>query len=105
MSKAGDRLLKSARSARAFARGEAAEGFVVHVPEDVDVKAVRRKLGLTQREFALRYGFAYDAVRDWERRRRHPDRSARVLLTVIDHRPEAVEEALMESARQRAANA
>jgi putative transcriptional regulator len=94
MTKAGERLLKSARRARAFARGETAEGFVVHVPETVDVKAVRAKLGLTQQQFARRFGFAYDAVRDWEARRRRPDRSARVLLAVIDYKPDVVEEAL-----------
>lgn len=94
MTKAGDRLLKSVRAARAFARGEATDGFVVHVPEEVDVKAVRAKLGMTQQEFANQFGFGYDAVRDWESHRRRPDRSARVLLTVIAHRPEAVVEAL-----------
>lgn len=46
MTKAGERLLKSARKARAFARGETAEGFVVHAPDTVDVKAVRAKLDL-----------------------------------------------------------
>jgi len=94
MTKAGERLLKSARKVRAFARGETTKGFVVHVPERVDVKAVRAKLGMTQQEFALRYGFAYDALRDWESHRRQPDRAARVLLTVIDYKPEVVEEAL-----------
>ena len=98
MTKAGDRLIKSARKARAFARGETTEGFVVHVPETVNVKAVRTRLGMTQQEFALRFGFAYDAVRDWELRRRHPDRAARVLLTVIDFKPEVVEEALNHAA-------
>ncbi len=58
------------------------------------MKAVRAKLGLTQQQFARRFGFAYDAVRDWESRRRHPDRAARVLLAVIDYRPEVVAEAL-----------
>ena len=97
MSKAGERLLRGAREARAFARGEAEDGFVMHVPAEVDVKAVRAKLGLTQQEFARRFGFGYDAVRDWESRRRHPDRSARVLLAVIDYKPEIVDEALERS--------
>ena len=94
MTKAGERLLKSARNARAYAKGDSDKGFVLHVPDDIDVKAIRKKLGMTQQQFARRFGFAYDALRDWESRRRKPERAARVLLTVIDHRPEAVEAAL-----------
>ena len=94
MTKAGDRLLRSARRARVFAHGETEKGFVVHVPAQVDVKAVRAKLGMTQRQFAERFGFSYDAVRDWEAGRRRPERAARVLLTVIDYKPEVVQEAL-----------
>ena len=37
MSKLGTRLIKSAKQARAYARGEVREGFVAHVPDDVDV--------------------------------------------------------------------
>ena len=102
MSKSGERILRGAREARAFVRGEAKEGFVVHVPERIDVKSIRAKLAMTQQEFAMRFGFAYDAVRDWESRRRQPDRAARVLLTVISHRPDVVEEALSRAGRMSA---
>lgn len=98
MTKAGQRLLRSVKNARAFARGEVTEGFSVFVPENVDVKAIRQKLGLTQQEFAIRFGFGYDAIRDWEGGRRQPERAARVLLTVIDRNPVAVQEALMPDA-------
>lgn len=94
MSKAGNKLLKSARKALAYARGETREGFVVHVPEDVDVKSIRTRLGLSQPEFSLRFGFDVRAVQDWEQKRRQPERAARILLTVIDHEPEAVIRAL-----------
>ncbi len=95
MSNAGNRILKSIRQARAYARGEATEGFVAHVPEDVDVRAIRRGLGLSQEAFALRFGFSPAAVRDWEQHRRQPEQAARVLLLVIAHNPEAVSEALI----------
>ena len=94
MTKAGQRLLKSVRRARSYARGETEAGFAVHVPTSVDVKAVRTKLHLTQKQFAARFGFAYDALRDWESNRRQPERAARILLTVIDYEPEIVEKAL-----------
>ncbi|MBM3539025.1 MAG: helix-turn-helix domain-containing protein [Alphaproteobacteria bacterium] len=94
MSKSGQRLIRSARNALAFARGDVSEGFVVHVPERVNVKAVRKKLRLTQHEFAARFGFGYDALRDWESGRRQPERAARVLLRVIAYDPDVVRKAL-----------
>lgn len=71
-----------------------AQAARVYVPEDVDVKAIRGRLGLSQTEFALRFGFSAAAVRDWEQRRRKPEAAARVLLKVIDKEPKAVMRAL-----------
>ena len=39
--------------------------------------------------FARKYGFALSAVRDWEQGRRRPDRSARILLKIVEREPEA----------------
>lgn len=64
------------------------------VPEAVDVRALREELGLTQLEFAARFGLDLDAVQNWEQGRTRPDRTARILLRVIATRPEAVEAAL-----------
>lgn len=94
MTKAGKRLLESASQALAFARGETTEGFVVHEPPAVDVRAIRRKTGLSQAKFAARFGFTADAVRNWEQGRRTPEGPARVLLKVIEREPEAVLRAL-----------
>ena len=94
MSKAGKRILSSVRKARAFARGETDKGFVVHVPDEVNVRAIRKRLTLTRIEFAKRFGFSPDAVKEWETGRRTPDRSARVLLKIVEHEPEAVRRAL-----------
>ena len=96
MSNAGSRILKSVRDARAYARGEVTDGFVAHVPQDVDVRGIRRKLNVTQDTFALRFGFSRAAVRDWEQGRRRPDPAARILLMVIDRHPEAVMDVLSE---------
>jgi putative transcriptional regulator len=63
MSKLGTRLIKSARQARAYAKGEATNGFVAHVPDDVDVKALRKQLGFSQAQFSRRFGFAIDGCR------------------------------------------
>ena len=60
----------------------------------VDVKKLRERVGLTQEQFALRFGLELDAVRNWEYGRREPDRAAKSYLTVIDKDPERVQEAL-----------
>ena len=36
------------------------------------------------------FGFAIDAVQDWEQHRRTPDRTARILLKAIEREPDAV---------------
>jgi putative transcriptional regulator len=69
-------------------------GYRIRVPASVDVRAIRRRLGLTQGQFADRFGFTLAAVRDWEQRRRTPEGAARVFLLVIDREPEAVRRAL-----------
>jgi putative transcriptional regulator len=89
----GEELIQSMHEAIAIARGEM-EPTRIFVPADVDVAAIRKKLGMTQAKFATRFGLSPAAVRDWEQRRRRPDPAARVLLTVINHEPEAVERAL-----------
>ncbi len=93
MSKAGDSIIRGAREALDYARG-ADEGFVAHVPDRIDVKAIRRKVGLSQARFAARFGFALDAVRNWEQGRRQPDQAARAFLMVIDREPEMVQQVL-----------
>jgi hypothetical protein len=48
MSKAGESILRGARGALSYARGEQ-EGFVAHVPEHIDMKAIDIKVELTRR--------------------------------------------------------
>jgi putative transcriptional regulator len=66
----------------------------VYSPPVPDLKAIRRKLGLSQAAFAHRFGFSVRTVQQWEQRRAVPDRPARILLRVIETAPQAVERAL-----------
>ncbi len=94
MTKYGERLIKAAKEARAIARGDAdPTTYRVHVPETVDVKAIRKARGLTQEAFGQRYGFG-TRVRDWEQGRKSPDAATRAFLIVIQKEPEAVARAL-----------
>lgn len=96
MSETGESILRGAKDALAYARGDKRRGraTTVFVPERVDAKATRKRLGLTQTAFAARFGVSVGTLRDWEQNRRQPEGPARVLLAVIDREPEAVERAL-----------
>jgi len=95
---AGRRLIRSVRQAIAWADGEDVPVRVTMVTVErapaIDVRSVRRNLGLSQSQFAARFGFTPATVKNWEQGRTHPDGPSRVLLAVIAHHPEAVEDAL-----------
>lgn len=91
MTKAGKRILSAVEEAVAYAKGKDT-GAILHAFPDV--KAIRTGLGLTQPQFAARFGLSVGSVRDWEQRRVAPDQAARVLLRVIEKNPRAVEKAL-----------
>ena len=95
MSKSAFQKIKSGLDdTRKFLAGDGDKGFRVHVPARVNVKRIRNRLGLSQESFAQTYGFAVSAVRDWEQGRRQPERSARILLRVVEKEPDAVTRAL-----------
>ena len=91
---AGQEIIASARQALAFARGEKDHGCVVHIPDAIDVKAIREKVDMSQGEFAQRFGFSKRTLQHWEQGLRVPTGPARAFLTVIAREPEAVQRAL-----------
>jgi len=68
------------------------------VPGPVNVKAIRTKQGLSQSQFAKRYGFCVRTLQDWELGRVRPPSAVRAYLTVIERYPDTVEKALMGAA-------
>ncbi len=93
MSDAFKRIKAGLQQAIDHAHGQG-QGVRVHRPRPVDVKALRAKVGMTQEEFAARFGFSTATLRHWERGDRQPHGPALVLLNVIDHNPRAVIDAL-----------
>jgi putative transcriptional regulator len=81
------------------ASGKKADKAGVHVPETVDVAAIRKRQNLSQEKFARKYGIAPGTWRDWEQGVRDVPAIARAFLTVIDKEPDAVLRALRGSAR------
>ena len=96
MSEFGKRLIKSAEEALAFAEGKAeAKKYRVHIPEEIDVKRIRKNLGLSQGQFADTYGFSVRTVQEWEQGRAVPQGAAKNFLVVLDKEPKAVQRALV----------
>jgi putative transcriptional regulator len=92
-------ILEGVADALDFAAGHA-EGARVHTfpvrqaPAQVDVRAIRTRLGMPRREFAARFGFSVRTIEAWENGQREPEASARAFLRVIEREPDAVERAL-----------
>jgi putative transcriptional regulator len=88
-------IRRGLEEALAYAEGTADAGqYRVHIPEDIDVRAIRAKLDMTQEEFAGRFGFSVNTLRHWEQGRRIPEGPTRAYLLVIDRDPKAVQKAL-----------
>ena len=88
-----DKMIASdAETAPDMARGR--DWRRVLKPRVPDIQAIRRKLGLSQSEFAARFGFSVRTVQEWEQGRALPDRPARILLRVIEKSPKTVERAV-----------
>ena len=64
------------------------------LPQEIDVRALRRRLRMKQDTFAARFGFSVAALRHWERGDRKPRGPSLTLLNVIWHHPGTVMRAL-----------
>ena len=98
MSKAGEAILEGLAEALAHARGERTDiretVVMVEIPRQIDVRALRKRLGMSRSVFASRFGFSLRTLQKWENGERQPEGPARAYLTVIDRNPAAVVAAL-----------
>jgi len=92
----GSEIIQGLQNAIAYAKGQnrKVRVHVVRVPGPVDVRKVRRRLGMSQGEFAAQFGINPATLRNWEQGRRQPEGPARVLLNIIAREPKAVQRAL-----------
>ncbi len=56
-------------------------------PKPIDVKAIRKRVKMSQTEFARAYRISKRALQEWEQGGRQPDSAARAYLTVIAKEP------------------
>ena len=88
-------IRRGLKEAMDYAEGKANESaYRIHVPEKIDVKAIRTGLDMTQEEFAGRFGFSVNTLRHWEQGSRQPEGPTRAYLLVIERAPQAVQKAL-----------
>jgi putative transcriptional regulator len=88
MKSAFDKIAAGLEDAIAYTEGDTSRA---RVAEPLDVKAIRKRTNKSQEAFAATYRLPVGTVRDWEQNRRQPDAPARVLLSLIQAEPEAVE--------------
>jgi putative transcriptional regulator len=90
----GSEFLEALQQAADIMLGKVPPARAWYPPPTVDVRALRARTGLSQTQFARRFGFSAASVREWEQGRRQPQAAARVLLLVIQSRPEVVDDVL-----------
>lgn len=89
------KLVKALEEVHSYLKGESSEGYVVSIRRPkLDVREIRERLGLSQQEFAIRFGISVKTLRNWEQGHRQPEGPARAYLTVIKNNADAVLEAL-----------
>lgn len=93
MNKFSKDLVKSMGEACEHAEGKR-NGARVHVVEVPDVRAIRRKLRMSQTEFAEKYRIPLPTLKNWEQGRRQPDAPAAAYLHAIAMRPREIGDAL-----------
>ena len=95
MSKLGDELVQSMAEALAHAKGKRTGVRVQKVAvQPKQIQKARKRLGLSQDQFATVFGVSASTLRKWEQGQRSPGGAARTLLKVIDCEPRAVARAL-----------
>ncbi len=52
------------------------------------VRRIRKRMGMTQRDFAVRINVSVDTLRHWEKGKRLPEGPAKALLRILDKVPE-----------------
>jgi putative transcriptional regulator len=90
--RAFDKIAEGVKEAIQIARGER-QPAKLYVPPEIDVRAIRNKLGVSQDGFAASFGFTVHQIRQWEQgrsRRSRPLGAVRAYLSIIDRDPKFV---------------
>ncbi len=86
-------LLDSVKQMKEIEGGKRRPSRLFHV-EPLRIKEIRKKLQMSQSQFARLIGISAATLRNWEQGRTYPEGPARVLLRVAENRPDAIWESL-----------
>ena len=100
--KAFDKVAEGLNEALAIARG-VAKPARLYIPAEIDIKAIRGKLSLSQGDFDARFGFTVNQIKDWEQGRSRPLGGVRAYLMIIERDPTLVLDLLRSASGKRAA--
>lgn len=90
MSAPGDEQLGPPKRSTRVVDGEVLTSFQVPISRTVDVRAIRKKLGMTQESFSQVFGLSLASLRNWEQGTRIPERPIALYLRLIEKYPEEV---------------
>ena len=100
--KAFDKIAEGLTEALAIARGEKKPARL-HIPLEIDVRAIRARTGLSQDDFAAAFGFTINQIKDWEQGRARPLGGVRAYLIIIKRDARRVLELLRKAGARKAA--
>lgn len=85
-------ILQGAQEALDYARGNktGSKTYQFVVPDEIDVKGIRKKLNMTRQEFAGTFAIKLRTLEKWERGERLPEGPARAYLLIIASHPMTV---------------
>ncbi|MBI4352855.1 MAG: helix-turn-helix domain-containing protein [Candidatus Omnitrophica bacterium] len=86
-------LLKSIDELRAIHAHKQKPARIIHF-NPIEVKAIRRKLHVSQPQFAHLIGVSPATLKNWEQGRTYPEGAARMLLAIAARRPDVILETL-----------
>ena len=95
MTKAGEGILAGALDALAYIEGDESRGRAHKIINaKIDVKAIRKKIGLSQVKFADTYGLPLSTLKKWETNVTEPKGPTKAYLLVIAQKPNVVKDVL-----------
>jgi len=89
MSEAYKSISQGLREAISFSEGKQ-EDSKIFMPIHVDVKELRKRIGMTQANFSTSFGISLGTLRHWERGDRYPQGPALVLLNLLSKEPNTI---------------
>jgi putative transcriptional regulator len=100
--KAFDKIAAGLSEALEIARGNM-KPAELYVPPEINVREIRKKLNLSQDDFAAEFGFTINQIRDWEQGRTRPLGGLRAYLMLIKSDPQVVSQLLRSGAGKKRA--